>query len=439
MDLPGPLNGLQYIKIPKGQIGKFANPTEKAIAFFNSEDSSGNLILEIAKQWMSPEELISTLSPIDNEGDLIPAALKPFAENRSNYNYFRGTSIVPEYAKAFPAGYQASQYTPEFYKALGPKLVTPWTPQGVSPAQLENVGAGFFTGMEKLAMPALDKLAPTIAGGNVSPTIKKGSDINRVPIMRRFLGGEKKSEEEYELEQSKKTKALDFKISDLKSGVKKGYLPANVANEEITKLLDQKVQQSGIVGKEYPAVPQTMEELLQKKLIDSEKESIIKDFIKRPVPIQKSIQDLLSRGFTRQEIRNVELKELKSSEVEDKAMVISSMLQKGQTTISELYGANVLTSSVAQEMERQGLIEDADSLMKKMKLTDTYYQRSQIRKLQTSSVKKMLTKQKAAMKKALKGTTFKMPKLKNYKIAKMKTPKMKKIKPYKFKFKKLKL
>lgn len=368
-DTPLPqLRGAQYIKVPKGDIGRFANPTEKFLAYVDQANPDTG---EAISKLLSPESIMS-MSPFNNWGDILPAAIKPLVENEANYNYFRGSTIVPENKMGanYPEGYKSSDYTPAFYKAIGQRF-------GVSPAKLENIGAGYFTGMEKLAMPLLDKLAPAIAGGPVqdSAALQRGQDINRVPVVRRFLGGEKKTEEEQTTQDDKKQKAIDFQVNDIKSAIKKGSLPLNVGQDAINKLLEQK-----FAGKEVPNSmnydnPKTIEELLMKNQKQKELDSLISSYMNRPgtSPTQ-TMQDLLNKGVSPQDIRQYQYKQLKSADLADKAVIVQNMLQQGKASMTDLYKAGVITSQTAQQMERTGVIPNADELISKLKMTDVYQQ-----------------------------------------------------------------
>lgn len=409
------LRGAQYIKVPKGDIGRFANPTEKFLAYVDQEaPDAGQAIAKL----FSPESIVS-MSPFNNWGDILPAAVKPLVENAANYNYFRGSTIVPENKMGanFPEGYKSSDYTPDFYKALGQRFKT-------SPAKLENIGAGYFTGMEKLAMPLLDKLAPAIAGGPVqqSVALQRGQDINRMPVVRRFLGGEKKTTDEQVAQDDKKASSIDFQISDIKSAIKKGSVPSGVGLDAINNLLQQKFQ-----GKEIPSMmnydnPTTIEELLLKKQKEKDLSTLISSYMNRPsVSPTQTMQDLLNMGVSQTDIKNYQLTQLKSADLADKAAIVQNMISQGKATMTDLYKAGVLTSQTAQQLERTGVIPNADQLIQNLKMTDVYQQQKAERKIQASAIKKIVSKNKSTIKSIL------SKKAKVYKAPKVKIPKMKKL------------
>jgi hypothetical protein len=130
------LGGLQYIKIPKGDVGKFANPTEKFLDYARGKGDN-EMFKSIADAFLS-------LSPVDNMGGTIPSAVKPVVENTYNKNFFTGQEIVPEYKKSYPAKYQYTNYTPAIYRMMGEKL-------NLSPAKIENLVGGYTTGIARIA------------------------------------------------------------------------------------------------------------------------------------------------------------------------------------------------------------------------------------------------------------------------------------------------
>ncbi len=220
--LPG---GTRYLKIPKGDVGKFANGIEELMRFADKGGDT-DFIQEIAKAFgeMLPinatpnlsenaTKMQKALAPVN---EFLPTAIKPLVEVGTNYNFFTGREIVPENKKNLPEFAQSNANTGELYKLLGKQL-------NVSPAQLENISGGYFSGIEKLLQPVANKAALAI-----DPTVKssepKGAAVNRAPIISRFLGGEKRSEEEQVSIDAAKIASFDFKIRDIKSGVKKGYL-----------------------------------------------------------------------------------------------------------------------------------------------------------------------------------------------------------------------
>lgn len=217
------LGGAQFIKIPKGDVGKLANPLESFLSY--SEGKGG----DIAK---SIQSSLKAFSPIDNTGDVIPTALRPVVENTVNKSFFTGQNIVPDYKKNYPAGYQDNSSTSPTYRAIGQKL-------NVSPAKTQALVEGYGTGIAKLMTNLTDRFMPdqykTAKNG-------QGQDINRTPVIRRFLGGEKKTLEEQNLSNQKQASSITFDINDIKAGIKRGDLPYEVGIKKIEELQNKQSQ-----------------------------------------------------------------------------------------------------------------------------------------------------------------------------------------------------
>lgn len=215
-DTPIPqLGGAQYIKVPKGETGKIANPVE---AFMSYADGRGGNI---------QGALLSVLkgfSPISGVGDMIPTALKPVVENATNYNFFTNRQIVPEPKLNYPKAYQSNKNTPAIYKELGQRI-------GQSPNMIENLARGYFTGFARQAEYFTQPFAKK---DNYS-----GQDINQAPLIRRFFGGATKSEDEQLQSDTYKLKDIKSAIDDIRSGIKYGNIPEDVGIREIQKLQGQ--------------------------------------------------------------------------------------------------------------------------------------------------------------------------------------------------------
>lgn len=239
------LGGAQYIKIPKGDVGKLANPME---AFLSYADGKGG---DIQKALMSS---LKAFSPVDNIGDTIPTALRPPVENAANYNFFAGQQIVPDYKKDYPKPYQYSSYTSPIYRMIGKET-------NQSPAKLQNLIEGYGTGIAKIGAGALNTIVPE---QYKSKQNEQGQDINRTPVLRRFLGGEKRTTEEQALIDQKKITGNMFKVRDIESGIKRGDIPVDVGINEIKKIQTQqeqpqnKIQAMGIFGGDSLTKDQTL-------------------------------------------------------------------------------------------------------------------------------------------------------------------------------------
>lgn len=222
------LGGAQYIAVPKGDVGKLANPLE---AFMSYADGKGGDIKGALAN------TLQAFSPIQNTGDLIPTALRPAIENAANYSFYQGRNIVPDSKKNYPAAYQANNSTPTIYKELGQRL-------NQSPNMIENLMRGYLTGFARLGEMATKPFE--------KQSTYSGQDINNVPVARRFLGGAVTTPEEQQLNDYFKQKGVLNQVQDIKTGIKYGNIPLDVGMQQINKLIDQTQQQPG-----PPATPQS--------------------------------------------------------------------------------------------------------------------------------------------------------------------------------------
>ena len=171
------LGGAQYIKIPKGDIGRAFNPVEAYLDFIQNK---GNTTVKDALYGV-----LQGFSPITNIGDIVPTSLRPIVEDKANKNFFFNTPIVPEYLENEDAKNQFRSFTPALYRWAGAML-------NVSPARLQNLTEGYGTGWAKIA----SMLAKPFISEDYQPKDKGAADINTIPIARRILGGAKYSEDE---------------------------------------------------------------------------------------------------------------------------------------------------------------------------------------------------------------------------------------------------
>lgn len=209
------LGGAQYITIPKGDVGKLANPLE---AFMSYADGKGGDV------GAALGSVLQGFSPINNVGDIIPTALRPAVENAANFNFFTNRAIVPESKKNYPAPFQANKNTPAIYKQAGALT-------NQSPNMIENLTRGYLTGFARLGEMATQPFA--------KQDTYSGEDINQTPVVRRFLGGAQRTEEDQQLIDSYKVKDLQNKIQDIKTGIKYGNIPEADGINAIEKLINQ--------------------------------------------------------------------------------------------------------------------------------------------------------------------------------------------------------
>ena len=194
----------RYLKIPKGDVGKLANPVE---AFMEYADGKGDnkLSSEIGKT-------LAAFLPTQNIGDIVPTAVRPLVEDAVNKNFFTDTPIVPDYKKNFPAAKQDNSSTAAIYRQIGDML-------GVSPARIQNMAQGYLTGFARIGENLSNPVVPSRFKSDKND---QGDSINRTPVVRGFAGGAKQSKEEYAMSLSKKIQAINFEQNDLKAGLNRG-------------------------------------------------------------------------------------------------------------------------------------------------------------------------------------------------------------------------
>lgn len=227
------LGGAQFIKIPKGDIGKFANPIEQFMMYADKKggDIAGSL-------WSTLKAFV----PIDNAGDFAPTAVRPILEDRANRNFFTGMEIVPSYKKNLPPENQDSSYTAPLFRAIGDAA-------NVSPARLQNLTEGYGTGFTKIAEMATKPLLP----GYTSPQNLRGADVNQTPVVRRFLGGEKKSAEEAKEDSRNKLEQLQRDETTLRNKIRRGEVNEVEGNKRL-QVIEQKIDKTR--GYEQSLVPE---------------------------------------------------------------------------------------------------------------------------------------------------------------------------------------
>jgi len=107
---------------------------------------------------------------------------------------------------------------------------------------------------------------------------------------------------------------------------------------------------------------------------------------------EKRTQVLLDAiGATPEEVQDAQYKSIRNMDLKPQADIVWGMLQEKQMDMTTMYEKDLLTASVAKQWEREGKIEDADSLIDKLKMTDVYEQRKYNRK----QTQKLITKRLA--------------------------------------------
>ncbi len=220
------LGGAQYAHFPKGDVGKLANPLETFMTYVDGGGAAGDFNDKAGVIRQAYLDAVGAFSPISNVGDLIPTALKPGIQDQANYDFFYKTPIVPESKLNYPAAFQTSKNTPAIYKEIGARL-------NVSPNRVENIFRGYLTGWARIGEMVTQPFS--------KQNTYSGQDINQTPIIRRFMGGAVRTEEEQQLNDMFKQKGILNKVQDIKTGVRYGNIPIENGIQEINKLLNEAV------------------------------------------------------------------------------------------------------------------------------------------------------------------------------------------------------
>lgn len=326
------LNDKTYVKLPKAEVGRFANPTENFLSYLDKKGDN-NALMELGKAFGS-------FSPVNSIGDVIPTAIRPIVENAANYNFYTKQPLVPDYKKALPPAYQYNSYTAPQYKLIGKKT-------NVSPSQIENVASGYLTGFEKITSPLVGKLAETIDPSVANKNVK-GEDVNRIPLLRRFVGGERRTLEEDQLYNEKQSQSIDFQISDVAGAVKRGDIPLEEGKQRIKELLLEKNQfQSkdriqGIINEFKTMSP------------EQKKSYLLSKYKSGNLSID-DIKEMAKRMGVKDQAQDTDFESIKRLRVQDRGTYILSQLkgktpEQKRTLLTELYKRKILTKDVLREM-----------------------------------------------------------------------------------------
>jgi len=120
--------------------------------------------------------LFSVLTPIQDFGSIIPTGLKTPIEWISNYNFFTGRNIVPEWMENIEPSKQAVRNTTETSKLIGEVI-------NKSPAKIDNLLRGTFAGLSKYITDTGDFLINSI--NEEKP--KKEKELGEYPVVKAFV------------------------------------------------------------------------------------------------------------------------------------------------------------------------------------------------------------------------------------------------------------
>jgi hypothetical protein len=138
---------------------------------------------------------------------LMPTALLPLLENATNHSFFQDRALVPDSIEALPEFAQYTTYTSETAKTVGKWL-------GYSPIKVDNLINGYFAGLGRYAVQAIDKATAAIAGKEAPPPPPEGTaaDVALVKafVVREPIGSASESVNRFYVESEEANKAKNY-------------------------------------------------------------------------------------------------------------------------------------------------------------------------------------------------------------------------------------
>jgi hypothetical protein len=121
-----------------------------------------------------------SLSPTSDIQSVLPTALAPLIEDATNYSFFRGMSLYPEYKEKMMPYMQYGKGTSLTSQIIGEKF-------NLSPAKIDNIVSGYFGTSGKYATNATDFLAREIKKAKGETVAERPMDIQDAPVLRGFM------------------------------------------------------------------------------------------------------------------------------------------------------------------------------------------------------------------------------------------------------------
>jgi hypothetical protein len=171
------VNG-NWMRVPKpfapGYI--FGTLPEKFMTWSHQNNNPvGKSIYEevLAGLWMS-------VSPVSDATGLLPPPAKIGLEIATNWNFYRGQSIYPDYLDDLEPELRATPYTSETARALGEKF-------GMAPANVDALLKGTFASSSKYITGAGDLILGQVREFNDQPYSARPSSDLDIPVLGSFL------------------------------------------------------------------------------------------------------------------------------------------------------------------------------------------------------------------------------------------------------------
>lgn len=207
--------------------------------------------------------------------------------------------------------------------------------------------------------------------------------------------------------------AIDPKLAETYSqGIKKDQLLKANNEKTINQILGNKSGDFTLneaqtantpVNPGVDGAPRTIYDIIAREEEESRKRSMINSVITgkenglEEATMEQKMTYLQAQGVTEQDMKDYEMWKFKNAEVKDRAALI---MQMESPDFVSLFKNEVLTQSVADELEKKGFIPDADKLMDQLKMTDVDYRRQYLKDLNLDFQKDML-KQRAKVQKQI--------------------------------------
>lgn len=199
--LPLKIAGRQ-VKIPKSEIGVlFGTSIEKVLQYFDEKAAYRPKVTAFLK------DVLQSLSPVGNKGELFPTAVRPAIEAWANRSFYYDTPLVSDQKEKLAPFLQYKATTSETMKAIGKAT-------NISPAKLENTVRGYTGGLGRHAIRAMDFLGDKLG---IFKTGARPADPINVPVLSGFVS---QRAEGFESEPARKFYQIADKLDECKATLK---------------------------------------------------------------------------------------------------------------------------------------------------------------------------------------------------------------------------
>jgi hypothetical protein len=123
--------------------------------------------------------LAGSVSPINDPTSLLPPLVKTAIENVTNYNFFTGRQLYPDWMERLDPEKRANKYTSDTARLIGEKL-------GVSPAKVDNALRGQLAGSAEYATNAGDWILKQVKEWNGQTVPQKPLSQSDIPLIKAF-------------------------------------------------------------------------------------------------------------------------------------------------------------------------------------------------------------------------------------------------------------